>query len=412
MVKRDKEISKKKEHQNSQSGQEQLFQDAEPKQAVRVQPSGDAEPKQAEQIQLSEDDELKQTWGELIDAFCGSLATQYNKSAHTIRNYRIDIEAYLRWCKREGIDMLTARHQQIRRYLAYLDQAQYARTTINRHLSSIKAFYRWLVVEEKCQSNPAAILQGPKQPKTLPRVISAHDIDHLLEESNHVSDGFMNRGNQVNRCDQSNKRGITNRHEQVIKTQTHATRNEFDTTNKTSSSRHSAELAQALRIRNEALLELLYAAGLRVSEASSLLLSGLDLQQGFVRVMGKGSKERLVPLHQKACEALTEYLQYGRPLLRKHPDNSYVFLSVRGNKLSTNTIRTVFKEKLKETGLDESLSPHALRHSFATDLLSGGADLRSVQEMLGHASLSTTQIYTHLTSDHLKEVHRTSHPRG
>ena len=412
MVKRDKEISKKKEHQNSQSGQEQLFQDAEPKQAVRVQPSGDAEPKQAEQIQLSEDDELKQTWGELIDAFCKSLATQYNKSAHTIRNYRIDIEAYLRWCKREGIDMLTARHQQIRRYLAYLDQAQYARTTINRHLSSIKAFYRWLVVEEKCQSNPAAILQGPKQPKTLPRVISAHDIDHLLEESNHVSDGFMNRGNQVNRCDQSNKRGITNRHEQVIKTQTHATRNEFDTTNKTSSSRRSAELAQALCIRNEALLELLYAAGLRVSEASSLLLSGLDLQQGFVRVMGKGSKERLVPLHQKACEALTEYLQYGRPLLRKHPDNSYVFLSVRGNKLSTNTIRSIFKERLHEVGLDESLSPHALRHSFATDLLSGGADLRSVQEMLGHASLSTTQIYTHLTSDHLKEVHRTSHPRG
>ncbi len=412
MVKRDKEISKKKEHQNSQSGQEQLFQDAKPKQAVRVQPSGDAEPKQAEQIQLSEDDELKQTWGELIDAFCGSLATQYNKSAHTIRNYRIDIEAYLRWCKREGIDMLTARHQQIRRYLAYLDQAQYARTTINRHLSSIKAFYRWLVVEEKCQSNPAAILQGPKQPKTLPRVISAHDIDYLLEESNHVSDGFMNRGNQVNRCDQSNKRGITNRHEQVIKTQTHATRNEFETTNKTSSSRHSAELAQALRIRNEALLELLYAAGLRVSEASSLQLSGLDLQQGFVRVMGKGSKERLVPLHQKACEVLTEYLQHSRPILRKHPNNPYVFLSVRGNKLSTNTIRTVFKEKLKETGLDESLSPHALRHSFATDLLSGGADLRSVQEMLGHASLSTTQIYTHLTSDHLKEVHRTSHPRG
>ena len=373
MVKRDKEISKKKEHQNSQSGQEQLFQDAEPKQAVRVQPSGDAEPKQAEQIQLSEDDELKQTWGELIDAFCKSLATQYNKSAHTIRNYRIDIEAYLRWCRREYIDMLTARHQQIRRYLAYLDQAQYARTTINRHLSSIKAFYRWLVIEGKCQGNPAAILQGPKQPKTLPRVISTHDIDRLLEESD-----------QTSGCE----------------------------SNKTSSNKHSAELAQALRIRNEALLELLYAAGLRVSEASSLLLSGLDLQQGFVRVMGKGSKERLVPLHQKACEALTEYLQYGRPLLRKHPDNSYVFLSVRGNKLSTNTIRSIFKERLHEVGLDESLSPHALRHSFATDLLSGGADLRSVQEMLGHASLSTTQIYTHLTSDHLKEVHRTSHPRG
>lgn len=178
----------------------------------------------------------------------------------------------------------------------------------------------------------------------------------------------------------------------------------------------SQELSAALEIRNQALLELLYAAGLRVSEASSLSLEGLDTKRGFVRVMGKGSKERLVPLHEKACEILEEYLRIARPILAKKSkhsnSSSFVFLSARGNQLSTNTIRAVFKEKLHESGLDESLSPHAMRHSFATDLLSGGADLRSVQEMLGHASLSTTQIYTHLTSDHLKQVHQASHPRG
>lgn len=334
---------------------------------------------------------------ELIEAFCSSLVTQYNKSSHTIRNYRSDIEAYLRWCARENLDPLSVHHQQIRRYLAYLDQARYARTTINRHLSSIKAFYRWLVVEGKCQSNPAAILQGPKQPKTLPRVIASRDMNQLLdtaEDRNRTIDhvevpkGYKDEPLLATAADPENA------------------------TMKRAASKDRRALSEALEIRNEALLELLYAAGLRVSEASSLQLSGLDLVQGFVRVMGKGSKERLVPLHQKACQVLATYIQNARPLLCKSADCPFVFLSARGNQLSTNTIRTVFKEKLHEAGLDESLSPHAMRHSFATDLLSGGADLRSVQEMLGHASLSTTQIYTHLTSDHLKEVHHTSHPRG
>lgn len=246
-------------------------------------------------------------------------------------------------------------------------QAQYARTTINRHLSSIKAFYRWLVIEDKCQSNPAAILQGPKQSKILPRVIAPRDMEHLLDGAKDA--------------------------------------------NKTQSKTQQA-LKEALILRDDALLELLYAAGLRVSEVSSLELARLDLNQGFVRVMGKGSKERLVPLHQKACQVLENYVLHARPVLKRDSESSYVFLSVHGRPLSTNTIRTVFKKKVHEAGLDESLSPHAMRHSFATDLLSGGADLRSVQEMLGHSSLSTTQIYTHLTSEHLKEVHHQSHPRG
>lgn len=322
---------------------------------------------------------LSTPWDFLVEDYCEALAAQQNRSAHTIRNYRIDILAYLRWCKREDLDPFRIRHQQIRRYLAYLDQARYSRKTINRHLSSIKGFYRWLVVEGRCDSSPAEILQGPKQSKTLPRVIGTHEMDQLLE----------GQGSQIQ---------------------------EESEVAPAADKKKSKELSAALEIRNQALLELLYAAGLRVSEASSLSLDGLDTKRGFVRVMGKGSKERLVPLHEKACEILEEYLHTARPILAKkskHPNpSSFVFLSARGNQLSTNTIRAVFKEKLHESGLDESLSPHTMRHSFATDLLSGGADLRSVQEMLGHASLSTTQIYTHLTSDHLKQVHQASHPRG
>lgn len=298
----------------------------------------------------------------LLGQFCVSLAAEHNRSAHTVRNYRIDLAAYLVWCNRGGLDFLTVRHQQIRRYLAYLDQAGYVRTTINRHLSSIKGFYRWLVVEGHCESSPADILQGPKQPKTLPRVIPSGDMEQLLDTPSTPVSG--------------------------------------------------KEKSEALSLRNKALLELLYAAGLRVSEAAGLLVSGIDISIGMVRVMGKGSKERLVPLHQKACAVLQEYLEKARPILLGNNQSEYVFVSVHGKALSTSTVRTVFKKALHEAGLDESLSPHAMRHSFATDLLSGGADLRSVQEMLGHSNLSTTQIYTHLSSDHLKSVHHQSHPRG
>lgn len=313
------------------------------------------------------------SWETLVDGFCTSLSVEHNRSAHTVRNYRADIEAYLRWCKRSNLDPLCVHHQQIRRYLVYLDQARYSRTTINRHLSSIKGFYRWLVVEGYCQSSPADVLQGPKQPKVLPRIIASSEMDCLLDTAE----------DKVH----------------------HDEANHSDTNNR-------KKMSEAIDLRNEAVLELLYATGLRVSEASSLTLSRLDLEQGFVRVMGKGSKERIVPLHKKACKVLRTYLDQARGVFLKDANSPYVFLSSRGNKLSTNTIRLLFKESLREAGLDESLTPHAMRHSFATDLLSGGADLRSVQEMLGHSSLSTTQIYTHLTSEHLKDVHHASHPRG
>ena len=300
------------------------------------------------------------TCAELLEGFCRFFGSQCNASGETVRAYRSDVRDYLRWCTRCKIDPLFADHREVRRYLAYLDQAGYSRRTANRHLSSVKSLYRWLVASGSMASSPAEVLQGPKQSKALPRAIRRSDMDKLLSVT------LQGKGaGQITPVD----------------------------------------------LRNQALLELLYAAGLRVSEASGLLCSQVLLDESMLRVVGKGSKERIVPLHKTACEALDRYLQQARPCLLKEP-SSYVFLSSRGNKMSANAIRLVFKQALAKAGLDSSLSPHAMRHSFATDLLAGGADLRSVQEMLGHASLSTTQIYTHMTPDRLKEAHHRAHPRG
>lgn len=297
----------------------------------------------------------------LIGDFRISLEVESNDSPHTVRGYCADVRAFLMWCERDGRDPLTMRHQQLRLYLAYLDQAQYSRTTINRHLSSLKSFYRWLVITGLCEVSPAEVLQGPKQPRSLPHVMTAQDMQRLLAVS--VADKHPD---EVTACD----------------------------------------------IRNQALLELLYACGLRVSEASGLQLDGLDFEQGLVRVWGKGSKERLVPLHATARTSLMRYLSGPRDELLAGKASCYVFVSTRGRQMSTDAIRRVFKAALRQAGLDESFSPHAVRHTFATDLLSGGANLRSVQEMLGHASLSTTQIYTHLTSEYLQREHCRAHPRG
>ena len=310
-------------------------------------------------------EELDAANEELVAGFCSSLAVEYNRSLHTIRNYQTDIRAFLRWCTAQKLQVERLSHQQIRRYLAYLEQAQYSRRTINRHLSSIKGFYRLMVVTGRCSTNPANLLSGPKQAKTLPHVIAPADMNTLLSTAEAEVEDVL-----------------------------------------------PLSIKQARAMRDDALFELLYAAGLRVSEASSLTLDRLDLEQLMVRVFGKGSKERLVPLHQKACQRLVAYIDKARPVLLGNKQSTYVFISTRGNQMSTNAIRVAFKQVLKESGLDETLSPHAVRHSFATDLLSGGADLRSVQEMLGHASLSTTQIYTHLTPERLKSVHHQAHPRG
>lgn len=299
-----------------------------------------------------------------IEGFCRALEAERNASVHTVRAYRGDLVDFARYAQRKGFAIGEADMRQLRGYLAELDRAQYSRTTVNRRLSSLRAFYRWLNVTGVCEGDPASALQGPKLPQRLPTCIRPADMAKILA----VHCAWDERGR--------------------LREQS------------------------PVDMRNQAILEFLYACGARISETSGLLERDVDWDQGQVKVFGKGSKERIIPLHEMALRTMRSYAIVGRPRLLGDKSCAHFFVSTRGNPMGTDAMRKMFKETLRIAGVDETLSPHDMRHTFATDLLNGGADLRSVQEMLGHAGLSTTQIYTHLTSDRLKEVHARAHPRG
>lgn len=301
---------------------------------------------------------------EQVNAFLESMAYESNDSPHTIRNYRIDLSDFLRWAARNQLDPFALTHRQARRYLGELDAAGYARSTINRRLSAVKGFYRWLNVSGMLDHDPVCALQGPKKPSRLPHPIGVQEMERLLSV--------------YSECD----------------------------------SEGNARERGPKEIRDQAVLELLYACGLRVSEVSGLKMGDINFEQGLVRAFGKGSKERIVPVHQEAVSSMRLYRDEAREELLQGAQSDWFFVSNRGNRYSADAIRKMFKGALAQAGLDASLSPHAMRHTFATDVLAGGADLRSVQEMLGHASLSTTQIYTHVSIDRMSEAHRQAHPRG
>ncbi|MDO4502954.1 MAG: tyrosine recombinase [Coriobacteriia bacterium] len=309
-------------------------------------------------------EDLAEGMASAVDAYCRHLRLERNYSPHTVRATRCDLEQYALWAARRELDPLNVTLRQIRGFLAEQDRAGYARSTINRRLSSLRGFFGYCQSCELCQGNPAAALQGPKQPKTLPKVLRRSDMTRLLAV--HAAVDLDGRPREQSASD----------------------------------------------LRDQALLELLYACGVRVSEAAGLKPADVDLAQGQARVMGKGSKERIVPLHGTAIAALKDYLDRGRSELLGEKDCAHLFVTTRGNPMSADAIRVMFKRSLQQAGLDPSLSPHAMRHTFATDVLDGGADLRSVQEMLGHASLSTTQIYTHLTPTRLQVAHAQAHPRA
>lgn len=300
----------------------------------------------------------------LADGYIESLRVEQGASAHTVRGYATDIDAYLRWCTRTLNDPLAIDHKGLRAYLGELDAARYERTTVNRHLSSIRGFYRWLLIQGEIDGDPASVLSGPKQSRHLPHVIQPAEMVRLL-------------------CVHGPVDAEGNEREQT-----------------------------ASDVRDQAILEFLYACGARISEAANLQLSDIDFASKLVKLFGKGRKERIVPLHDFCIVALTRYLDEARPVLLGSKQDDHVFLSVRGNPMNADAMRKMFKEAVRAAGLDEGLSPHDMRHTFATDLLTGGADLRSVQEMLGHASLSTTQIYTHMSVARLKEAHAQAHPRA
>lgn len=289
--------------------------------------------------------------------FIRNLLYERALSEHTVRAYAIDLRTYFDWAAREDIDILTINHRAFRVYLAYLQTAKYKQKTISRRLSAVRSFYAYLNEQGAMDNNPATLVASPKLDRRLPRKTAYSDVEKLL-----------------NVCDVDTCSGL----------------------------------------RDQAFLELLYATGARISEIATLDVLDIDFNSGQVRLFGKGSKERIVPLHSLAMQTLQAYLHNARPQLLKRAKSAQdaVFLSNTGKRLSTDSLRKIFKDRALQAGLDPSLHPHDIRHAFATDLLEGGADLRSVQEMLGHASLATTQIYTHLSVQHLKDVVKRTHPRS
>ncbi|TDB39934.1 MAG: tyrosine recombinase XerC [Actinobacteria bacterium] len=291
---------------------------------------------------------------ELVAAYLESLEVERNASPRTVAAYSIDLAQFSDWLERQNLVLATLTYRNLRGYLGELDRAQYSRRTIARKLSAVRSLFAFLVDRGIVAGSPADVVATPKLPKRLPVIASAETIGALID---------------------------------------------------------SPDATTPLGMRDRAILELLYAGGLRVSELTGLDLGDVDFSQGQVRVMGKGSKERIVPIHTIAATRIAEYIRSARPKLDKHGEEA-LFLNRLGTRLSSDGVRRLMKRYLKKTGSAMALSPHALRHSFATHMLESGADLRSVQELLGHVALSTTQIYTHLSARRLQDVHKKAHPRG
>lgn len=293
---------------------------------------------------------------DLLDEFCDALWLEEGLARNTLESYRRDLGQFVEWLERERHrGPLEAGQVDILAYLAHRFAAHIKATTSSRLLSSLRRFYRYQLRQGKIQVDPTLQIEMPKLPRSLPKSLSEADVEALL---------------------------------------------------------NVPDVAQSLGLRDRAMLETLYATGLRVSELVSLPLQGLSLEMGVVRVMGKGSKERLVPLGAEAVDWLQRYLTEARPdLLAGKPDVA-VFVTQRGGAMTRQAFWYLIKRYAVQAGLSVALSPHTLRHAFATHLLNHGADLRVVQMLLGHSDISTTQIYTHVARERLKRLHAVHHPRG
>ncbi|MCH8042748.1 MAG: tyrosine recombinase XerC [Planctomycetes bacterium] len=292
--------------------------------------------------------------------FLQFLTVERNASPHTIKSYREDLEALVDYLDEayEGSppppgEITT---MELREYVAALHEAGYAKTSIARRLASLRSFFKFGQREGWAETNPAKPLRNPRKPRTLPHFLSSDELSQLLE---------------------------------------------------------SPPGDEPLGKRDRAMLETLYSAGLRVSELVGINDSDLELDAGIVRVRGKGRKERLAPLGSFAVRAMRHWLKV-RTVSAKEPTGSEapVFVNRFGRRLTTRSVGRMLEKYLKQTGLDQRTTPHTLRHSFATHLLDRGADIRSVQELLGHKSLITTQIYTHVSTAKLREVYEKAHPRA
>jgi len=320
----------------------------------------------------------------LLDEFLAYLSQQRNFSDHTVRAYRTDLRGFARFLAAGGVfqdiegltltdlpplaeetapgvdaALVQVTPADIRAYLAVLRNEGYSKTTVARKLASLRSLYKWLTRAERIAASPVAAIRTPKQDRRLPACLDEAQVVALLEAPLARSDDYR----------------------------------------------------AVLAARDRALLETIYSAGLRISELTGLNLGDLDTPAGTLRVRGKGKKERIVPVGSVAAGAIAEYLDLREAAFGRCDDpEAMLFVNAKGGRLTARSVRRVLDKYLRQVGLPAGVSPHTLRHSFATHMLNRGADLRSVQELLGHKSISTTQIYTHLTTARLKDVYENAHP--
>ena len=284
-----------------------------------------------------------------ISDFLNYLEIDLNYSDNTIASYDSDLTKLNNYFDKK--DLLKLSNKDLEKYITTLEE--YAPSTVSRNISALKSFYGYMVKSNKIANNPAELIKEPKLGRHLPTYLTIEEVDSLLD----------------------------------IDTQTN-----FD-------------------YRNKALLELMYATGLRISEVVELEFKNIDFDDCIVRVMGKGSKERIVPINDYALEALNDYINNIRPNMMIKGENNYIFINNHGNKMTRQAVFKIIKKECVNKGITKNISPHTLRHTFATHLLENGADLRVIQELLGHSDISTTQIYTHVSNDKLKNDYQEYFPR-
>lgn len=293
-----------------------------------------------------------------IDSFLRYLQIERNSSDLTLKSYSEDLDSLVEYLTEYEETLLPPDRigiSELRRYVAYLHECQYERTTIARRLACLRSFFRYCCREGYTKTNPAKPLRTPRTGRKLPHFLTTDQIGALLE---------------------------------------------------------APPANTKMGLRDRAIFETLYSAGLRVSELVALNLSDWDQDANIIRVMGKGRKERIAPIGSYAAKALKYWIEAREAKPKPHPDSDAVFLNRLKTRITSRSVGRMLEKYLLQTGLDKKTSPHTLRHTFATHLLDGGADLRSVQELLGHKSLTTTQIYTHVSTKRLRETYEKSHPHA
>lgn len=292
---------------------------------------------------------------ELIDSFLNYLSVERNLAKNTVNSYRQDLNFYRQYLSKNNINGFSqTTKNEIANFMLSQKDKGISTNSIARRLTAIKSFYRFLVRERVIKSDPTSLMETPRLWKKIPDYLNMNEVEALISQP---------------------------------------------------------KLREKIGMRDRAILEIMYATGMRASEVVNLKIDNINLDMGFVRCLGKGNKERIIPFGRQARIAVNRYLERSRPNLAKKKTSDFLFLNRFGTKISRQSLWKIIKKYAKAARIKKPIRPHILRHSFATHLLERGADLRSLQEMLGHSDISTTQVYTHVNKERLKTIHRMFHPR-